>query len=65
MALIHCTPSPAPVGGVVLGAGESRRFGRPKLTLQYGGVPFIRRAVDAAAEAGCADIVSRGRTGNG
>jgi molybdenum cofactor cytidylyltransferase len=49
---------PAPVGAVVLGAGESRRFGRPKLTLPYRGVPLIRRAVDAAAEGGCTDIVA-------
>jgi molybdenum cofactor cytidylyltransferase len=42
---------------VVLAAGESRRFGRPKLALSYGGVPLIRRAVDAAAGGGCADIV--------
>jgi len=47
----------ATVGAVVLAAGESRRFGRPKLTLPYKGVPLIRRAVDAASDGGCSDIV--------
>lgn len=47
----------ARVGAIVLAAGESRRFGRPKLLLPYRGVPLIRRAVDAAAEGGCSDVV--------
>jgi molybdenum cofactor cytidylyltransferase len=42
---------------VVLAAGESRRFGRPKLALRFEGVPLLRRAVDAAAGGGCTDIV--------
>ena len=48
---------PARVSAVVLAAGESRRFGRPKLLLPYRGVPLLRRAVDAAAEGGCRDVV--------
>ena len=32
-------------------------MGRPKLLLTHRGVPLLRRAVDAAAEAGCAYVV--------
>lgn len=49
---------PGPVGAVVLAAGESRRFGRPKLVVPVGGVPLARRAVEAAAAGGCTDIVA-------
>lgn len=48
---------PAQVGAVILAAGESSRFGRPKLLLDYRGVPLIRRAVAAAAGGGCSPIV--------
>lgn len=45
------------VGAVVLAAGPSTRMGRPKLLLTHKGVSLLRRAVDAAAAAGCADVV--------
>lgn len=45
------------VGAIVLAAGASRRMGRPKLLLTYAGTPLLRRAVDAAAGGGCAEIV--------
>ncbi|HEY6104145.1 MAG TPA: NTP transferase domain-containing protein, partial [bacterium] len=48
---------PFRVGAIILAAGESRRFGRPKLLLAYRGVPLIRRAVAAAVEGGCSDVV--------
>ena len=41
----------------MLAAGESRRFGQPKLLLPSRGVPLIRRAVDAAVDGGCSDVV--------
>lgn len=45
------------IAAVILAAGASRRIGRPKLLLTYQGVPLLRRAVDAAAAAGCAQIL--------
>jgi molybdenum cofactor cytidylyltransferase len=46
-----------PVGAIILAAGESRRFGHPKLAAAYQGVPLLRRAVDAAVSGGCGDVV--------
>lgn len=46
------------VGAVVLAAGPSKRMGQPKLLLTYKGVPLLRRAVDAALAAGCAEVVA-------
>jgi molybdenum cofactor cytidylyltransferase len=48
---------PSRVGAIILAAGESSRFGQPKLLYAYRGVPLIRRAVAAAAEGGCRDVV--------
>lgn len=45
------------VGAVILAAGESRRAGRPKLLLEYRGVPLLRRAVNAAVAGGCDEVV--------
>jgi len=45
------------IGAVILAAGPSTRMGRPKLLLTYKGVPLLRRAVDAAVGAGCAETV--------
>lgn len=48
----------ARIAAVILAAGPSRRMGRPKLSLTYRGEPLIRRAVMAAAEAGCDEIIA-------
>ncbi len=38
----------SPVAGVILAAGESRRFGSPKVLLQLNGEPLIRRIAKTA-----------------
>jgi len=45
------------VGAVILAAGGSSRFGRPKQLLIFRGETLVRRAVRAAAEAGCDPII--------
>lgn len=45
------------VGAVILAAGGSSRLGQPKQLLKFRGETLIRRAVGAAAEAGCDPIV--------
>jgi molybdenum cofactor cytidylyltransferase len=45
------------VAAVVLAAGGSTRFGKPKQFALFGGKTFIRRVVAAAIEAGCAPVV--------
>jgi molybdenum cofactor cytidylyltransferase len=45
------------IGAVVLAAGGSSRLGQPKQLLRFRGETLIRRAVRAAAEAGCDPIV--------
>jgi len=45
------------VAAIILAAGASRRLGRPKLLIPYRGVPLLRRAVDAAAGGGCAEVL--------
>ena len=47
----------ANIGAIILAAGESARFGKPKQLIQVGGKSLIRRAVDAASRAGCSPIV--------
>src|SRR5438552_16557921 len=44
------------IGAVILAAGESSRFGRPKQVIEFRGKTLLHRAVDAASEAGCAPI---------
>jgi molybdenum cofactor cytidylyltransferase len=44
------------IGAVILAAGESSRFGRPKQLLQFRGKSLVRRIADAAGEAGCEPI---------
>ena len=39
----------------ILGAGDSRRMGRPKLLLQTGGVPHLHKILETAREAGIQD----------
>jgi molybdenum cofactor cytidylyltransferase len=45
------------VAAVVLAAGGSTRFGKPKQLARFQGETFIRRIVKAAIEAGCALVV--------
>jgi molybdenum cofactor cytidylyltransferase len=45
------------VGAVILAAGGSSRFGRPKQLLMFRGETLVRRAVLGASEAGCAPVV--------
>jgi molybdenum cofactor cytidylyltransferase len=45
------------IAGVVLAAGGSSRLGQPKQLLTFRGDTLVRRAVRAAAEAGCEPIL--------
>jgi molybdenum cofactor cytidylyltransferase len=45
------------VAAVVLAAGGSTRFGKPKQFALFEGETFVRRIVRAAIEAGCAPVV--------
>jgi molybdenum cofactor cytidylyltransferase len=45
------------VAAVILAAGGSSRFGEPKQLLTFRGETLVRRAVRAAAEAGCEPVV--------
>jgi molybdenum cofactor cytidylyltransferase len=45
------------IGAVILAAGESSRFGRPKQLVQFRGTSLVRRVVDAAKDANCSAIV--------
>ncbi len=45
------------VGAVVLAAGGSSRFGRPKQLLMLDGDPLVKRAANAALDAGASPVV--------
>jgi molybdenum cofactor cytidylyltransferase len=45
------------VAAVILAAGGSSRFGRPKQLLKFRGETLVRCAVRAAAEAGCDPVI--------
>lgn len=52
------------IGAVVLAAGSSSRLGQPKQLLEYEGQSLVRRAAQAALDAGCdpvAVVVGHGR----
>ena len=51
------SPRSKSIAAVILGAGESSRFGQPKQLLQFQGKPSIRRVVDAASEANCSLVI--------
>src|SRR5690606_12967577 len=45
------------IAAVVLGAGESRRMGRPKLLLPYGEMTIVERIVQQLAESGVGEFL--------
>jgi molybdenum cofactor cytidylyltransferase len=46
-----------PIAGIVLAAGESKRFGKPKQLLDWKGQPFVRAAAQTALRAGLSPVV--------
>jgi len=45
------------IAAVILAAGGSTRFARPKQLIEFRGKSLLRRIVDAAAEANCSPVV--------
>jgi molybdenum cofactor cytidylyltransferase len=51
------SPHSKRIGAVILAAGCSSRFGRPKQLVPFRGQSLVRRTVDAAREAGCLPVI--------
>jgi molybdenum cofactor cytidylyltransferase len=45
------------IGGIILAAGSSSRFGMPKQLLKMGSVPFIRQLANTALKAGLSPVI--------
>ena len=45
------------ITAIVLAAGGSTRFGKPKLLILYDGEPLVRRAVNAALGSGVSEVI--------
>jgi CTP:molybdopterin cytidylyltransferase MocA len=46
------------VAGLVLAAGEGKRYGMPKALIQYQGRLFVERAVQVLQDAGCSPVLA-------